>query len=245
MARRSSGTQSETDLYPPLYQYLTQQGYTVRSEVKNCDITATKGDDLIIIEMKRAFNTALLIQAVKRQRITDSVYVALPRPRSRKNWAGIRQLLRRLELGLILVSVNGTKRGAVEVVHHPVPFQRQKRARARRAVIEEMHGRSSDLNQGGSTRRKLMTAYRENAVQIACYLDVLGPTSPKHLRALGTGPKTLSILHSNFYGWFARVHRGIYALAPRGKSELTGYRKLVNSFRRRLRKISCDQLSPS
>ena len=63
---RSARPQAETDLYPPLFRYLTDQGYTVRSEVKHSDVTATKGDDLIIIELKRTFGTALLVQAIKR-----------------------------------------------------------------------------------------------------------------------------------------------------------------------------------
>ena len=32
----------ETDLFPPVKKYLEANGYTVRAEVKNCDITATK-----------------------------------------------------------------------------------------------------------------------------------------------------------------------------------------------------------
>jgi hypothetical protein len=32
----------ETDLAEPLYRYLTGQGYTVRSEVNDCDIAAEK-----------------------------------------------------------------------------------------------------------------------------------------------------------------------------------------------------------
>ena len=37
-----------------------------------------KGDELIVIELKKGFSTDLLIQATDRQRVTDSVYVALP-----------------------------------------------------------------------------------------------------------------------------------------------------------------------
>ena len=113
----------ETDLYPPVADYLGSLGYTVRSEVANCDITAAKGDDLIIVELKRNFSTDLLIQAAKRQRMTDSVYVALPRPANGRKLRGMKHLLRRLELGLIFVSPNGRKKSRVEVAFHPVPFQ--------------------------------------------------------------------------------------------------------------------------
>ncbi len=221
---------TETDLALPVCRYLRDHGYTVRSEVRDCDITATKGDDLIIVELKRNFSTALLAQATKRQRITDSVYVALPRPSRRKARSDIQHLLRRLELGLIFVSVNG-RPPRVEVVFHPIPFQRQKRKRARRAVLREMSQRSEDFNTAGSSQRKLVTAYRENAIQIACYLDVLGPMSPRQLRALGTGPKTLSILYSNFYGWFERIDRGLYALRPQAREELRQYPGLAEKCR--------------
>lgn len=222
----------EVDLYPPLRDYLEAQGYTVRSEVNGCDVVAQKGDDLIVVELKRAFGIALLVQATERQRISDSVYVAIPRPGESlwsKKWKGIRHLLRRLELGLILVAPRSRAR-KVEVVFHPTPFDRKKRSQKRRAVLEEVAGRSGDYNQGGSTRRKLMTAYRESAVRIAVCLDRLGPLSPKTLRALGTGPKTTGILYDNVYGWFERVDRGVYALSAQGRKDLAQYADLAAAF---------------
>ena len=233
MPRAAAKQLSETDLYPPIADYLVAQGYTVRSEVLNCDITAVRGDDLIVIEMKRSFSTALLVQATKRQRITDSVYVAIPRPKRSQALRDIKHLLRRLEIGLILVSFRRRKKPTVQVAFHPVPFQRQKRSRAKKAVLTEIAHRSGDFNNGGSCRQKLVTAYRENAIQIACSLDALGPLSPKQLRALGTGPKTHSILYSDFYGWFERIDRGVYALRPQARAELRQYPELVRKCRER------------
>ena len=37
----------------------------MRSEVKDCDIAAVKGDDLLIIELKKTLNVPLLVQAVR------------------------------------------------------------------------------------------------------------------------------------------------------------------------------------
>jgi hypothetical protein len=51
------------------------------------------------------------------------------------------------------------------------------------------------------------------------------------LRDLGTGPKTLSILSSNFYGWFERIERGIYALKPQGKAEMEQFAKATLHYR--------------
>ena len=36
----------ESDLYLPVKDYLEKHGYRVRGEVKNCDVVATKEDDL-------------------------------------------------------------------------------------------------------------------------------------------------------------------------------------------------------
>jgi hypothetical protein len=213
----------ERDLAGPLYTHLAELGYKVRSEVKDCDIAAVKGEDLLIIELKKTLNLPLLVQAVRRQRMTDSVYVAIPRPSNKWKWwkesRGAQHLLRRLELGLILVSVDSGK-PPVEIVFHPLPFARKKRGQSRRAVLEEIAHRTADYNTAGSTRTKLATAYRENAIHIACCLLVHGKSTPAALRARGTGPKTLSILHFNAYGWFERVAHGVYALSAHGKTDL-------------------------
>ncbi len=91
-----------------------------------------------------------------------------------------------------------------------------------------MDGRSDSYNRGGSTQRKLMTAYRENAVRIAALLDAKGPLAPRALRELGTGPKTQSILANNHYGWFERIERGIYDISARGRSALADYPDLTS-----------------
>ena len=221
---------AETDLYQPVHDYLVAQGYAVRSEVRDCDIAAVKGDDLIVIELKRTLSLALLAQGIKRQELTEAVYLAIPRPANRRKWNAqtrdVRRLLRRLELGLILVS-----KRSVEIVFHPLPAERQQRKGKRRVVLEEISNRSEDYNQGGSTRRKLVTAYRENAIQIAACLCALGPCSPAQLRKLGTGEKTRSILYRNVYGWFERRDRGLYALSTHGHSALAEYPELAARYR--------------
>ncbi len=208
----------------------------MRSEVKGCDITATMEDDLVVVELKRSLSVALLAQAAQRQRVTDSVYVAIPWPatrQKREEWRGVMHLLRRLELGLILVSFTSGK-PVVEIAFHPVPYERRHNKAGRRAILKEIAGRSGEFNQGGSSRRKLLTAYRENALLIACCLEKHGSLSPRQLRALGTGPKTLAILHRNVYGWFERRDRALYGLKPEGETALAGYPDLVEQLRKRL-----------
>jgi len=226
----------ETDLYKPVHDYLVQQGYTVHSEVKNCDIAAIKGDELVIIELKRSFNATLLIQATQRQRAADSVYVAIPRPKGgsfSKEWNGVCHLLKRLELGLIIVSFKG-KRAEVEIAFHPDTMKTVKSKKKRHSIIREMAGRNGDYNVGGSCRSKLMTAYRENAVQIACCFDKFGALSPKQLKKLGTEAKTYSILTKNYYGWFEKVGPGLYDLHTEGRKCFQDYQELAEHYRHEL-----------
>ncbi|HBZ68728.1 MAG TPA: hypothetical protein DEP35_02845 [Deltaproteobacteria bacterium] len=233
---RSRALVRETELYAPVRAFLEGQGYTVRGEVLGCDVAARRGDDLVVVELKRALTTDLLLQAIRRQRTTNSVYVAVPRPRGAghgNRWHGLLQLLRRLELGLLLVSFSG-RRARVQVVLHPLPFDRRRSARGQRAILEEMAGRSGDHNQGGSVRRPLVTAYRENAIHVACCLERKSPLAPRALRALGTGRKTLSILRSNVYDWFERVGHGLYALSAQGRADLSRWPELAAEYRSRV-----------
>ena len=223
----------ETDLFPPVAEFLLQLGFTVRSEVRGCDITAVKDEELVIVELKKNFSIDLLIQATKRQRAADTVYVAIPRPAKGlkgKHWQGVVHLVKRLELGLMLVSFTGSK-ARVEVAVDPSPFTRKRGGQSRKAILSEIAGRSQDYNQGGSSRQKLMTAYRENAIQIACLLNDLGPLTTRRLRELGAGSKTQSILYRDHYKWFRRVVPGTYELTELGREELTRYPELVEMCR--------------
>jgi hypothetical protein len=215
----------ETELFEPVCSYLQQHGYSVNAEVKHCDITATKDDDLIIVELKTSANMQLVIQATDRQKITDTVYVAIPDPGRSRRFLGVCRVLRRLELGLLLVTDSRLGR-SVKKVFDPLPYQNQKIGRKRRAIIEEIADRSANYNIGGSTRTKLITAYRENAIFVATCLENLGESSPKALRIYGTGEKTQSILASNHYGWFQRVDRGVYRLTEQGVHDLASFPEL-------------------
>ncbi|MDE0989851.1 MAG: DUF2161 family putative PD-(D/E)XK-type phosphodiesterase [Pseudomonadales bacterium] len=216
----------ETELSAPVKTYLESHGYQVNCEVKDCDIVATRGDDLIIVELKTSVNLTLLVQATKRQSISDSVYVAVPAPTKRnRQWRGTLTVLKRLEIGLLLVE-EGAMGMVVSKQFDPIPYQRKKNTRSRRALLTEVADRSGDYNVGGSTKTTLMTAYRENAILIACCLSTLGPSSPKSLRNLGTGDKTTSILSANHYGWFQRVEKGVYELTDQGDFESRSFKQI-------------------
>ena len=163
----------EVDLYKPIQKHFLKQGYTVNGEVHDCDLTAVKNNELVIVELKLNLNIELLLQATRRQRLTDLVYIAIPKPKrmSRKRWNDVIQLVKKLELGLITVSFT-TKRRNLEFVTHPEPLDHKKskvqNRRKKAALLKEIEGRSADYNIGGSNKSKIMTAYKENSIQIAC-----------------------------------------------------------------------------
>ena len=225
----------ETELSAPVKAYLESHGYQVNCEVKDCDIVATKGDDLIIVELKTSVNLTLLVQATKRQSISDSVYVAVPAPTKRnRQWRGTLTVLKRLEVGLLLVE-EGAMGLLVSKQFDPLPYQRKKNTGSRRALLTEVADRSGDYNVGGSTKTTLMTAYRENAILIAYCLAKLGPSSPKSLRNLGTGDKTTSILSANHYGWFQRVEKGVYELTDQGDFESRSFKQIYKQAKAHLK----------
>ena len=203
----------EATLYAPVKALLEAQGYDVKAEVHGCDVVAIRGDEPpVIVELKRAFGLGLVHQGIDRLAVTDAVYVAVgvwpPR------LAEVRRLLRRVGLGLIVVA-----HGRAEVVLDPEPYQpRRNRKRATRLLVEHRR-RVGDPNTGGTNRRPIMTAYRQEAERCLAHLGP-GPTPLRALRAAGDVPNAPSILRRDVYGWFERAARGVYRLAPKGEQAL-------------------------
>ncbi|WP_338043934.1 DUF2161 domain-containing phosphodiesterase [Paenibacillus lutrae] len=230
--------QSETELYAPVKAYWEQLGYEVRGEVRHCDLVAVReGEAPVIVELKRSLTVPLLIQGLRRQDVTEQVYIAIELPAKgrvphRMTWGDIRKLCGRLGLGLITVQFYKTKKPAVDIVCDPPGLESPARvtpARKRKAdrLLGEFRERSADYNVGGSTRRKLVTAYREKALHCALLLRQQGPLSPRKLRELTGNTKTAALLQRNVYGWFARVNRGVYSLTPQGAEALAAFAHVV------------------
>ena len=104
------------------------------------------------------------------------------------------------------------------------------RKRPRERLLLEFQRRVGDANTGGSVRRKLMTAYRQDALRCAACLQRNGPTKAAAV-ARDTGvPRARAIMYADHYGWFERpgnAPRGIYALTPRGAGALRDHADLV------------------
>jgi hypothetical protein len=216
----------ESELYGPLKAYLEGQGYEIHPEVRHCDIVARKGEELLAVEMKTAFSLQLVYQGVARQEVYDSVYLAVPCPPGKRtipNQGEAMKLLRRLEMGLILVRFL-TRSAKVEIALHPKDYVGRHRAGERLAIIREIDGRFAEFHAGGLTsREEKLSAYKQRALLIASLLGRAEETGPKDLAERGGGPKTGGILRNNFYGWFERVDLGRYRLSKAGWECLERY----------------------
>jgi len=198
---------------------------------------------LIIVELKTNSTISLLLQAVKRQKLTNDVYIAIPTLKIMKTrkWNDLTLLIKRLGLGLIVVYLNDIL--YAEVLIEPTLFdivKSHKQAhRKRNQLLREFRGRSLDLNIGGSTQKKIMTAYKEQSLYIASCLIFLGPSSPKKLRLYGAPPKkTNSILAKNFHHWFYRVEKGIYDLTEDGINAIHLFQEITIIQKKEIEKIS-------
>ncbi len=229
----------EAELFPPLKRYLEQKGYTVFAEVKNCDIAAVKGEDLVVIEIKQSLSLKLILQGAERQELGSPVYIAAAIREGGKlyNKKAVLKLLKRLGLGLILVRMF-PEESEIEVLLNPVPGLGKSggkppvNRKKRKALLYEIGGRYRDFNIGGSVSSiETMTAYRLKAIKIAVLLDKYGPSSPSGLRELGASFDTGSILYKNYYGWFEKINRGIYTLSEKGGKVFEMYPEQTEYFR--------------
>ncbi|MUT64377.1 hypothetical protein GOM71_00320 [Paenibacillus sp. NEAU-GSW1] len=225
----------EEELYKPIKAYYEQRGYTVKSEVLHCDLVAMlpDGSDAVIVEMKKTFNLALLLQGIERLRINDNVVLAVERNRKKsgahnQRFSDITELCRMLGIGFMTVTFFKTKAPVIEMLCEPGEMpQRGIRRKKQARLLQEFRERSGDYNVGGSTGRKLVTAYREKALRIAYALQRNGMLSPSKITAITGSAKTGDMLRSNYYGWFERVERGKYRLLPSGSAALEEYAEVI------------------
>ena len=213
----------EVDLYPPLKSYLEGQGYEVKGEILNCDVVAFRPEDPpIIIELKLSLNMSILLQAVDRIKISDTVYIGVPNGLVvlKKRRKQIIKLMRMLGLGLIVIDPRA-KIGGVDVLCDPGEYKPRQIKKQTQRLLKEFQERVGDPNQGGtSMKRGLMTAYRQKVLAIATYLMTHGETKASIIAKSLEEPKTRAILYDNVYGWFDRLGKGVYTLSPKGFSEL-------------------------
>ncbi|MDK4712426.1 DUF2161 family putative PD-(D/E)XK-type phosphodiesterase [Rhizobium sp. CNPSo 4039] len=209
----------ETALYLPIKSFLEAAGYAVKGEIGGCDLVGlTDGEPpvVVICELKMTFNLELILQAVDRAAASDEVWIAArvsAKGKGREGDRRFRDLCRRLGFGMLAVSDNDL----VDILVSPVSPMPRKNARRRSRLVDEHRRRKGDPALGGSTRKPIMTAYRQQALACAAAIEN-GVQRPKDMRE--AAPKAPQILRDNVYGWFERIDRGIYALTELGTEAL-------------------------
>lgn len=235
---RTLAVKHETELYKPVKSFFETRGYAVKSEVLHCDLVAVRAgadgrEETVIVELKRTFNLELLLQGVERLRLTDQVVLAVERNRKKSGAVGQRfgdltELCRLLGIGLLTVTFYKTKPPVVDVLCEPgeQPLRGMRRKRQAK-LLQEFAERSGDYNVGGSTKRKLVTSYREKALRVAWVIRQEGPSAPRRIAEVTGSRRAADILQKDYYGWFERVERGVYRLRPAGEQALADYADVI------------------
>lgn len=212
---------AESDLYLPIKAFMENLGFDVKGEVNGCDLLGVRHGEppvMVVCELKLNFNLELVLQGVDRAAACDEVWLAARLSKAgkgREHDARYRNLCRRLGFGLLGVAPNGS----VEVIVAPFAATPRRDPKRRSRLLQEHKCRVGDQNKGGSNRKPIMTAYRQDCI-ICARAMLEGPTTPKHLKTLVS--RAPSILRRNVYGWFKNEARGIYGLTEHGRAAVTG-----------------------
>ena len=213
-------TYKETDLYEPIRKLLAEQGFTVRGEVKGCDIAAVKDDALWVVEMKLGASLKLVYQGLSRLAATDYVFLALPRPRMArdKSFTQFKNLIKKLGLGLITVALDSPLCHA-EILLFPQGKDNKRNKKTVR-LKNEVAARTAD-SPGGSNKMPINTAYRERCVQIATLLEAHGALNTRELvNKYGCEKGVAILMKTNIFNWYKKVSRACYVLSEDGKKYL-------------------------
>jgi hypothetical protein len=211
--------QREVELYAPLKAFFEARGYEVKGEVGAADLVGRRGEDLLVVELKLRLSLSLYHQAITRLRLTDQVYVAVPKPKGRKARRTLREnmvMCRRLGLGFLTVLEDGR----VELQCAPGPYTPRRNKQKTEAMLQAFDRLRGDPNEGGATRHGIVTAYRQDALACAAYLVNTGPEKGS-IVAKATGvAKATTLMRNNYYGWFEKVETGVYAISAAGRQGL-------------------------
>ncbi len=210
----------ESELYAPLKGKFEELGYSVRGEVKNCDLVAEKDGRFVAVEMKTSFNLKLVYQALERRKLAEEVYVCIPRPKTgarSRSWRNMKELLKELKIGLITIAMDSPLK-MVEVVIES--GERERKGKKAEGLKKEFEGRNLDLNTGGVNKTKLITAYREKSIKMASLAAIKNEVSLKEARLLGCDESEIKAFGSNHYGWFERIRKGVYKVNEKCLEEI-------------------------
>ena len=123
---------------------LENQGFTVKGEVKNCDIAALCCNELWIVELKRHLSIKLLCQAISKLSITPHVFIAIPRPKTNnKDFKLVQKILKKLGIGLITVALDSPVKLA-EIILLPAEEQKDIKKQNKKSDQKKSDPKKSD-----------------------------------------------------------------------------------------------------
>lgn len=224
-------TLMEKDLFEPIKTYFENYGYVCDGEVNDIDLYMEKDEENIAIELKVSLDFKALQQAALRQKITDTVFIGIFRPKDMHSHAFQDKLylLKRLGIGLIVVS---KRTGMIEIVNDPIVHElsafQTRNQKKRKATASEFQKRKARNNIGGVHHTKLITSYREDTLLVLDALCELGgEATTKAIRELSGITKATAILHDNYYGWFEHTGRGSYKIREEGYDALEEFEHVL------------------
>ena len=120
--------------------------------------------------------------------------------------------------------------GSIDVLAEPAPYAPRKMPKRQHKLLKEFAARKGDPNLGGSSKTKLMTAYKQDALRCLSHLASHGPSKLATLREATKVGRAAAILRDNYYGWFNREARGIYAVTSEGCEARQTFAAQINAL---------------
>lgn len=226
----------EKDLFEPIKTYFEGYGYICDGEVNDIDLYMEKDGNSIAVELKETLDFKSVRQAALRQKITDTVFIGIFRPRDlySSSFKEKIYLLKRLGIGLITVS---KRTHDIEIVSEPVVtelsrYQISNKGK-RTALASEFQRRKIKTTTGGVHHAKLMTAYREESLMVLASLSELGDEGIGRIVSKESGvKKATNIMYKNYYGWFEALGNGKYRITKAGFNALEEYKDTIKNLKK-------------
>ncbi|MBO9609180.1 MAG: hypothetical protein J7639_24715 [Paenibacillaceae bacterium] len=161
----------ETELFPPLKQWLEERGYDVYAEVGSgraggrADIVAVAGPAVAVVEMKVSLSLDLIAQAVRWRPYANYVYVAIPGSHKRRTHNYGEMILRREGIGLLEV-IEGGRYGTRVYDRTKACFNRRVDDHIRQSLVPQ-HKELPGGHAGGG----YVTTYRLTIDEVKSYLQ--------------------------------------------------------------------------
>lgn len=221
----------EKDLFLPIKEYFEEQGYVCDGEVEDIDLYMEKGDETVAVELKQTLDFRALQQAALRQKMVDTVYIGIFKPKDlcSRSFRDKEYLLKRLGIGLITVSKRSK---IVEIVSEAVVsdisnFKRVNGNKKKR-LSEEFQKRRTKNNIGGVHATKLITSYREDALLVLdALMELGGEAKTRDVKKISGVENSTRILYHNYYGWFENTGTGVYKVTEPGFDALEEFEDTI------------------